>query len=184
MDLLTKTIVGVRREVRSTVLRSALQRRNYGCHGFLLGTRAEFTRPVFDLALVVKETVVGELYHNTPVLLESKLAAGIQVAISAETEVIGLFVAWGDFFLCNCRHEQFGIIIDTAARLELPYVAEFPVHGHESIWGLNIYFTNCFPHAALPYKMLPRRSHKAGHNPRRVLKLWRTLQEPKAKKLV
>jgi hypothetical protein len=94
MDLLGKTIVGARREARSIVYRSALQRRNYGCYGFLLGTREEFTCPIIDLALVVKETISDEPYINAPALLESRLPLAVQVAMRGQNQVLGLFVAW------------------------------------------------------------------------------------------
>ena len=175
MDLLTITLAGVRRDVRSMVYHSALQRLNSGCFGFLLGGQEEFTRPVFDLALVVKEIKTGKPFNFAPDQLETKLAACRQVAAKAETKVIGLFVAWDDFIFCDHRHERFGEVLDTARRMELPYVAEFSTLGHESGWGINIYFVNRFPHERLPYKMLPRRSRRAEHNPRRLLQLWKSL---------
>ena len=175
MDLLPKTIVGVRRDVRSIVYRSALQKQNYGCYGFLLGVQEEFTRPIFDVALVVRETKSGDTLENAPARLETKLGKAREVAVKSGTEVIGLFIAWEASHAGGHRHKQFGILVDAAERLQLPFLVEFSTAGHESTWGLNVFFVGRFPHERLPYKMLPRRSRRSEDNPRRILRVWNAL---------
>ena len=136
---------------------------------------SEWTQPVFDLALVAQEVKFGTLLMARLPGLESNLAGCRQVAAKAEMNVIGLFIAWDQTNLGGFRHEQFGAIIDAAARLKLPYVAEFSTLGHESGWGISIYFANRFPHEQLPYKMFPRRSCRAEQNHRRIVKFWKSL---------
>jgi hypothetical protein len=163
-----------KRRAFSHFYRSALRAGNQGCFGFLIGMQREFTRPVFDMACVVKETKFGEPFNIEPARLERNFASCKQLAAKADAKMIGLFIAW-DALSGNCRHELFGILTDTAIRLDLPFVAEFPTDGHETFWGIRIFFANRFPHEQLPYKMLPRRSRRAEHNPRRILRLWKSM---------
>ena len=146
MDLLPKTIVSVRPDVRSIVYRSALQNQNDGCYGFLLGVEEEWARPIFDVASVVRGTKAGNTLENAPARLEASFGKAREVAVKAETDVIGLFIAWEPAHSGGHGHEQVGSLVDAAVRLQLRYLAGFPTAGNESTRGLNISRSPPSPH--------------------------------------
>ena len=171
MDLLPKTIVGVRSPASSAVYRHALRRGINASYGFIIGTQTD-TRPTFDLALPVYSLSDIDDLEAAPDVLPKHLPAAKELARHADNVVNGMFLAWDSISLAN-RNQFLGMFIDLAKSLEIPYMVSIPIDGHETFWGASIFFANRFPHDALRYKRLPRRSDEPQHNPRKIARLWK-----------
>lgn len=167
-----KMQVGFRSPVRCEVYRQALQPRGIGCVGFIIGTAETFTRPIFDTALVSEVVYQGDSYAAPIRRLVSQLAICADIADYAEAKLLGIFVA-KEGFDSGWNFEQFGIAIDVAREINLPYLVIFPMDGYESCWQASVWNVNWFPHDRLPIKALCRRSSEPKHNPRRIKKVWK-----------
>jgi len=173
MDWLPKITVGIRSPASSAVYRSALKGDINACYGFFIGTRDEWTRVIFDFALPVCSLSDIDNLEAAPGILPKHLAAATELARHADSVVNGIFLAWDSISLAN-RNQFLGLFIDLAKALEIPYVANIPIDGHETFWGASIFFASRFPHDALRYKRLaPRRSDQPHHNPRKIARLWK-----------
>lgn len=182
MDLLPTTIAGVRSQLRSIIYKAALQGSVAGAFGFLLGTQDEWTRPTFEIPLVVATVGSEASFWELASPLDAHWAAAQAVAVESQTTPLGLFVAWERFQLGSARQELCGRVVDRAVAMEIPYVVQFPTDGHETIWGPLIHSAKRYPHDALGWKMLRRKSDRAEDNLRRILRRWRTISAKVASK--
>ena len=158
------------------IYKAALQRGVAGTFGFLLGTQDEWTRPTFEIPLMVATVESEAGFWELAAPLEAHWPAAQAAAVQSQTTPLGLFVAWERFQLGSTRQELCGRVVDRALAMEIPYVVQFPTDGHETIWGPVIHFANRYPHDALRWKMLRRKSDRAEDNLRRMLRHWRTMR--------
>ena len=137
--------------------------------------REPFESPAIEFSLVSSiPATSGELW-SAPQLLGTQFADARQVAEYARLKVIGLFLAWASHYEPH-QHQVFGLWMDIAQEMKLPYVVLFPTLGYEAHWGSDCYFAGRFPHNALGTRTTRGKlSSEPRHNPRRVRALWNEL---------
>ena len=173
-DMFPKLVVQVRSQVRSAAYKAALGQYKKACLGFILGSRENLNRPFFDFALtaaVLKSTDGHDCSDETEQALVERLPAARELALACGCVIIGLWAAW-ETFLVPQRHARLGAMMDFAVKNDIPFVMQVETDGGETFWGPAIFFANCFPHTALHYEMLHRKSVLPADNPRRVHALW------------
>jgi hypothetical protein len=173
LDMLPKTVVGIRAPVFQRVYRAALQWEAVGCFGFLIGNWESLDHPVLDTALIVRQVTALADFAEMPRLLDETFAPCQSTAEAAEAVPMGLVVAW-DRHILQGENRLFGALVDSALTLRLPYVVSFATDGGEVTFAPQIYIASRYPHDPLPYKKLPRRSHLPQHNPDRIAHFWRS----------
>jgi len=165
----------MRKHVRAQIYKTALQPYCDSACGFLLGNtdqeRIEYALPLiagFDI----------NKYRSIPGWLDESLPAAQMVSQKCAEEVIGIFMAFNNYAY-SYKNEMRGFLIDYLCAKKLYYLCEFSTDGWESIWGISVYQSVRFPHETMRYKMERRKSFAMQDNPRRVLKIWKDLQNEK-----
>ena len=162
MDLLPKTIAGIRAPVKAAIYTSSMDPAGYSL-GYVLGRREDRTRPEFDIALHLP--IEGDLHElGRPGDQSIRcFEAAISTASWSGMELLGLYAAW-ECLLSERRHQQLGALVDLACALSVPYVLEVPIDGYETLWAIRIWFAKRFPHEAIRYRALPpKRSIEPQH---------------------
>jgi hypothetical protein len=172
VDLLPKTIAGIRAPVKAAIYASSMDPTGYSL-GYVLGRHEDRTKPEFDIALPLP--IEGELHELGR--LEDQFIRCFEAAVSTASgsrmEVLGLYAAWG-CLLSERRHQQLGALMGLACAISVPYVLEIPIDSYETLWAIRIWFANRFPHEAIRYRALPpRRSIQPHHNPKRIRRYWK-----------
>jgi hypothetical protein len=174
IDLLPKTIVGIRQEARSTVYRAALSTNFYCSAGFFLGCTEPWTSPALHFALIAATPVTIDEVWLVPKRLPSLLPAATQLAQHTGTSIVGLFFA-SDICADDHRHQLEGLWVDATREMKLPYIMFYYTFGHE-VFGGSCYFANRFPHDGLRcHSLRGKLSLEPRHNPRRIRAMWRKL---------